>query len=96
MSQINSPGPRARAREHINIRTIEEPTPEGRLASVVRDEMYRQLDAKRVPDYADFRAALSRFVKIELLMARLDEAKLKPNNDLRVKQLYGELADASL
>jgi hypothetical protein len=71
-------------------------TPEGRLAAVARDEMFRQLDAKRLPDYADFRCAFERYVKIELLQARLAEARLKPTNARREKELLGELAVVSL
>jgi len=89
---------RVRSKNHglINIRTICEPTPEGRLAAVARDEMFRQLDAKRLPDYADFRCALEQQVKIEILQARLDEARLKPNHARREKELLGQLASVSL
>ena len=80
----------------MNIRTLLEPSPEGRLAAVAIDEMFRHLDADRVPDYADFRSALRRQVKIEILQARIAEARLKPNNRRREKQLLGELASVSL
>jgi hypothetical protein len=80
----------------MNIRTLQEPTPEGRLAAVVRDEMMRHLDAKppRLPDYADFREALtrSRQVQIEILHGQLQEARRKPRNDARVRELMGEIA----
>lgn len=73
-----------------------EPSPEGRLAALVRDEMFRHLDAGRTPDYADFRCAMERQVKIEILQARLAEARLKPNNQRREQQLLGQLASVSL
>ena len=78
-----------------NIRTMREPTPEGRLAAVVRDEMLRQLDARpysRLADYADFRSALRHQVQIELLRARIEEAQLTPLNDARIAELKKELS----
>jgi hypothetical protein len=78
----------------MNIRTLQEPTPEGRLAAVVRDEMMRHIDARRphLADYADFRDALRRQVQIEILHAKIEEARLKPRNDVRIRELMGELA----
>ena len=80
----------------MNIRVLLAPTPEGRLAAVAIEEVFRQLDADRIPDYADLRYALRRQVKIEILQARLAEARLKPNNHRREKELLGELASVSL
>jgi hypothetical protein len=77
----------------MNIRAREEPTPQGRLAAVVRDEMMRQLDAKpfgRVADYADFKEALERQVRIELLAIRIDEARRYALNDKRIHELLAE------
>lgn len=82
----------------MNIRVLEEPTPEGRLAAIARDEMHRVLALRggaggsRLPDYADFREAMKRQVALEILQARIDEAKRTPGNDRRVRQLVGRLA----
>jgi hypothetical protein len=70
-----------------------EPTPEGRIAAVAREEIYRTFRLKRTfpPDYADFRAAVEAAVRMEILAAKLEEAQLKPANDARVKELLGQL-----
>ena len=75
-----------------------EPTPEGRLAIVVREELYKHvgLGRKYPPDFADLLAVLGGPVKLELLGARLEEAKLKPNNDQRVFQLLLEISYFSM
>lgn len=75
----------------MNLRIVQEPTPAGRLAAVVHDEMYRQLDAKRIADYADFRAVLEHPLQMELLAAKLEEAQLTPGNDARIKELLTQL-----
>lgn len=79
----------------MNIRTLREPTPEGRLAAVAVEEMFHHLDAKphsRLPDYADFRGAFFKQVRIELLKAKIEEACRAPRNEARVRELTGELA----
>jgi hypothetical protein len=48
------------------------------------------------PDYADFRSALDPYVHIEELKARLAEAKLTKNNQVRIAELNGELGAAYL
>lgn len=71
-----------------------EPTPEGRLAIVVREELYRyvELGRKYPPDFADLRELLEGPLQLELLGARLEEARLKKNNDQRIFQLLLEIA----
>lgn len=64
---------------------------EGRLAAVAVGEMFRHLDARRIPDYADFRAAFHEPLRIEILTARLSEAQLA-KNETRVHELLVELA----
>lgn len=79
----------------MNIRTLREPTPEGRLAAVAVEEMFRHLDAKpfpRLPDYADFREVFRKQIAIEILQEQIKEAKLKPKNEARIRELEGELA----
>ena len=64
------------------------------MAAVAVDEMLRHLDAKpfaRIPDYADFRAAFYKQMRIEILQATLEEAQ-KPRNEARIRDLAGELA----
>lgn len=74
-----------------------EATPCGRLVAVVRAEIYRHYDIHsfvyRLPDYADLRAAMDLHVEAELTSARMEEAKLTPNNEERVRQLRDELID---
>ena len=69
----------------------------GRLAAVVRAELYRHFDMNafvyRLPDYADLRAAMDLHVEAELTNARMEEATLTPNNEARVRQLFAELMD---
>jgi len=79
----------------ISNRLEMEPTPEGRLAIVVREELYRHLGIGRKypPDFADLREVLKGPVHLEILSERLAEAQLKPNNDERVFQLLLEIAD---
>ena len=70
-----------------------EPTPEGRLAVIARLEMYRVKNRfGHEPDIADLRSAMARQMSIELILARLEEAQLKPRNDERVHELIRELA----
>ena len=73
-----------------------ESTPEGRVAGVAREAIYKNFASGRryPPDYADFLAAVERVVRIEILSARLEEARLKPANDARIKELLTQLAEA--
>jgi hypothetical protein len=45
------------------------------------------------PDYADFHEAFTVPAKKEWLAAKLEEARLKPANEVRIRQLLKELAD---
>jgi hypothetical protein len=78
-------------------------TPEGRLAAVARSlavEMANQQHqtgcGPSEPDYADYRDALRPFIRRELLLARIDEARRVAGLGLtaRMEQLATELADA--
>ena len=81
-----------------NLRTTMEPTPRGRLAARMREEIYRHFNIGRKypPDYADFESAIDAQVNFELLTAKLEEARLKPANDRRIKQLITQLAEMRL
>jgi hypothetical protein len=72
-----------------------EPTPAGRLVAVARAEVYRHFTTGRryPPDYADLLGVLERPVEIEILAAKLEEARLKPANGPRVKELLTQLAN---
>lgn len=84
----------------LNGRIHSDPTPEGRLAAVCRSLM-TQMEARyrktRVgpsePDCADFREALRPYVKRELLLARIEEARISAGVLLtaRVQELANEL-----
>lgn len=76
-------------------RIEDEPTPEGRLAAVVRAECYRniKMDRKYPPDYADLLHALEIPVKTEILAAKLEEAQLKPCNSARVLELIRQMQE---
>jgi len=79
----------------VNIRTLREPTPEGRLAAVAMDEIVRQRRAKpfeRLVDYADLRQAMQKQVRLEILQAQLEEAGRKPRNEKRVSEILGEIS----
>ena len=77
------------------VRIETEPTPEGRLAAVARAEIYRHIKMQRIypPDFADLRSALSIPVKAEILTAKLEEARLKPSNSVRVLELISQLQE---
>jgi hypothetical protein len=82
----------------MNGRIHHDPTPEGRLAAVCRSLM-TQMDTRhrktRVgpaePDYADFREALRPYVRREILIARIDEARKSAG--ARLTSRVAELAD---
>lgn len=81
-----------------------EDTPYGRLAWVARAECYKTFDnllgpyptrRQYPPDFVDFCAAFERPMRMELLNAKLEEARLKPVNDARIKELVMQLAEMS-
>jgi hypothetical protein len=72
-------------------------TPEERIAAVAKslaDQMDKNL--KRQPDYADYRDAIRPFLQVELLHARIEEARLISGRALtaRVRELAVELEQA--
>jgi hypothetical protein len=84
----------------MNGRTDSEDTPEGRIAAVARSlamkmaiKFERTGKGWREPDYADYRAALAPYLRRELLLARIDEARKTSSTALttRMKELAGEL-----
>ena len=78
----------------MNIRQKNESTVEGRLAAICRLAMFRIVNRHHhLPDYADFRDVLRRPIQIEILTAQLEEARLKPANDIRIRQLLDLLAE---
>ena len=79
-----------------------EATPEGRLAAIARAECYRKFDSVQSrrpirreypPDFADLFAVFEMPVKEFILEAKLEEARLKPANQARIKQLLEELGE---
>jgi hypothetical protein len=73
-----------------------ETTPEGRIAAVARAEIYRHfkmVNRPYPPDFEDFRSALEIPVKAEILNAKLEEARLKPDNNARVMELTVQLRE---
>jgi hypothetical protein len=70
-----------------------EETPHGRLAAVIRAEIYKHFDKGRKypPDFADIRDAIELPMRAELTAARLEEARLAPGNSPRVLALIQEL-----
>lgn len=78
-------------------------TPAERLAAIVRSQMMKmarcshcsRLAQPNTPDYADFREVLIPWLDIELLKARIAEAKLAGNSK-RVKELQAALDSAYL
>jgi hypothetical protein len=81
-----------------------ENTPEGRIAAVARAlvlEMWETHVNKRFgpekPDMVDFREAFRPFIKRELLMARIEEARTLSGRALtgRIKELAAELEEVN-
>jgi hypothetical protein len=75
-------------------------TPEGRIAAVARSlAMKMEADFEKTgqgprdPDYADYRRALAPYLRRELLLARIDEARKTAATALttRMKELATEL-----
>ena len=86
----------------MNGRIDLEETPEGRLAAVavsLAKQMLADFEKTAAgpssPDYADYRDALRPYVRRELLLARIDEARKKHSVALtaRVRELANELAE---
>ena len=86
----------------MNGRIHSEETPEGRLAAVAASLALKMLadfektgEGPSAPDYADYRDALRPFVKRELILARIAEARKKHSAELtvRVRELAIELAE---
>ena len=75
-----------------------EQTPEGRLATVVREQIYRYVNlGRKYPlDFADLREALEVPVRMEILSAKLEEARLNANNGARVFELLLEISQLGL
>jgi hypothetical protein len=74
----------------------DEPTTAAWLASVARDELYRQFSKLRrvyPPDYADLVVVFELPAKKIELTAKLEEARLKPANEARIKELLTELGN---
>lgn len=60
-----------------NIRVAGEDSPEARLAAVCVETCRRVKSLTgRPPDYADFRDDIRKFVRLEILLARLEEARV--------------------
>lgn len=81
----------------MNGRIDQDATPEGRLAAVARSLAIRMAGRKKEPDYADYRDALRPFVKRELLLARIEEARQSSGAVLtaRVAELAKELDEVN-
>jgi hypothetical protein len=78
----------------MNGRRQDEDTAAGRLAAVARSLAIKmERTGKYPPDYADFRAALEPYLRRELLLARIDEARKTAATALttRMKELAVEL-----
>lgn len=73
-----------------------EETPEGRLAAVAVTLAKRlREELGRVPDYADFRDEFRIYIRHELTLARIDEARRGGHFD-RMKELVEELSKVKL
>lgn len=81
----------------MNGRIYQDGTPEGRLAAVARSLALRMAEQKKEPDYADYRDTLRPFVKRELILARIEEARKSAGEMLtaRVAELAKELAEVN-
>ena len=71
-----------------------------RLAAVAHELLHKtrcsscgRMARPYAPDYADFRDAFIVAGKKEWLVAKLEEARLKPANEARIKQLLTQLAE---
>jgi hypothetical protein len=66
----------------VNGRIKHDETPEGRIAALARSLCLQMAEEQKAtgrgptePDYADFRDVLRPFIQLELLRARIDEAR---------------------
>ena len=89
----------------LNGRLEHEETPVGRIAAVARS-LAMKMEAHfektgqgpRDPDYADYRRALAPYLRRELLLARIDEARKTAATALteRMKELAKELFECDV
>lgn len=77
----------------MNGRVVREPSPEGRLAAVARTLTIRLRERGKEPDYADYRDAFRPFIRRELILARIEEARHDMGQALtaRARELAAEL-----
>ena len=82
----------------MNIRVLGEDSPEARLAAVcVRTAHRIKLLQGSTPDYADFRDDIRKYVRLEILLARLDECRIPSNKRSdRLREILNELAELQL
>jgi hypothetical protein len=75
--------------------TDEDTTPEARIAAVARALQLKFDPDSKVPDFADYRDAIRVFIRKELVLARIDEARKCGGLMLtgRIAELGFELAD---
>jgi hypothetical protein len=86
----------------MNVRLKYAVTPEERIAAIARD-LAHEIEIRHTmtgngpaePDYADYRDRLAPYIRRELLLARIDEARKSLSIHLtgRVKELAAELAE---
>ena len=85
--------------DNLTLRVFDEAaTPEERLAAVAHElALHFQDSFSRIPDYADFRDALRPYLVRELLMVRIDEARVSCGRCLtdRVANLNAQLVEIS-
>jgi hypothetical protein len=82
----------------MNIRVLGEDSPEARLAAVcVRTAHRIRLLLGATPDYADFRDDLRKYVRLEILLARLEECRVPSNKRSdRLREILAQLAELQL
>lgn len=75
--------------------SFEDTNPESRIAAVARSIQLKFEPESKVPDFADYRDAMSVFVRKELILARIDEARKSSGTLLtaRIAELASELAE---
>lgn len=79
-------------------RITSDPTPEGRLAAVVKSVFIQMRDHERKdPDYADFRDCMRPFLQREIILARMEELckTTGATMTMRVDELAKELLEVS-
>lgn len=82
----------------MNVRILGEDYPEARLAAVAVRVCHKlQLLTGRSPDYADFRDEFRKYIRLEILLARLEECRIPSiRRGERVREILGELAELDL